>query len=422
MTALPLRHYRWIIACSLLAAVLWVVVVPTQPFSDFRYYHQLARQIAAGGSWGDTYTAVGYSIFLAGFYRLFGASLWVAKGLNLLLFLLNNLLALRLLRSLPLTERLRRWVFICFAFFPIQIYYTSIVGTETLFTTLLLLALSTYASRWRHRYLLLGAITGLASMVKPFFPAFAAVILLTDALTGERPLLAMRRAATVLLVCALVLAPWLYRNYRLIGQFTYVSNNGGIVLYINNNSQNTTGGWMRASDVADSVVNTEEYQAANMTEKNHMLSNAAKQWIKAHPREFVVLGLKRLQRTFLMPNDIAYSLQGTGYSLRLQHLLMGAVELVRFPLYLIGCLSMAVASLRYAWTRSIRRQPSALCRLEVALLLTFWMFAGVYFLTEGQSRYAFPTILMQSYFAAKELAAVHRRFSARQAVARVLDR
>jgi len=422
MTALPSRHYRMIIACSLLAAVLWVVVVPTQPFSDFRYYHQLAAQIAAGGSWGDTYTAVGYSIFLAGFYRLLGASLWVAKGLNLLLFLLNNLLALRLLRSLPLTERLRRWVFICFAFFPIQIYYTSIVGTETLFTTLLLLALLTYVSRWRHRYLLLGAITGLASMVKPFFPAFAAAILLTDVLAGERPLLAARRAATVLLVCALVLSPWLYRNYRLIGQFTYVSNNGGIVLYINNNSQNTTGGWMRASDVADSVVNTEEYQAANMTEKNHMLSNAAKRWIVSHPREFVVLGLKRLQRTFLLPNDIAYSLQGTGFSLRLQHLLMGVVELARFPLYLIGCLAMVASSLGYAWTRFLRRQPSALSRVEVALLLTFWMFAGVYFLTEGQSRYAFPTILMQSYFAAKAIAAIHRRFSARQAVARALNR
>jgi hypothetical protein len=28
----------------------------TQPFSDFAYYDEIARQIARGGLWGDTFT------------------------------------------------------------------------------------------------------------------------------------------------------------------------------------------------------------------------------------------------------------------------------------------------------------------------------------------------------------------------------
>jgi hypothetical protein len=33
------------------------------------------------------------------------------------------------------------------------------------------------------------------------------------------------------------------------------------------------------------------------------------------------------------------------------------------------------------------------------LSITFFMFAGVYFITEGQSRYAFPTVLSLIFYA-----------------------
>lgn len=401
-------RYRLVIACSVFVAVLWVTAVRTEPFSDFHYYHQLASQIALGGPWGDTYTAVGYPIFLAFFYWLFGAALWVPKGLNLVLFLLNDLLALRLLHHLRISEQQRKRMFLTFAFFPINIYYTSIVGTETFFTTLLLLALLVYSGNLRHKYSLLGAVVGIGSMVKPFFPAFVAVILLTDLLTGERLLTALRNASVVFLVCVLVIAPWLYRNYLLVGEFTYVSNNGGIVLYINNNSQNTFGGWMPATDVEESLVDTAEYQMANMTERNRMLSQAAKQWIRTHPREFCVLGWKRLQRTFLLSNDINYSFYGTGIPAVIQGILNVAVELVRLPLYLIGLLAVIMTSLRYV-TRLLTRGRALLSKLEVCLLLAFWMFAAVYFITEGQSRYALPTVFILGYFAWRLLEAVRRR-------------
>ncbi len=77
----------------------------------------------------------------------------------------------------------------------------------------------------------------------------------------------MENSLIVLVTCILVISPWIYRNTKLVGQFTYISNNGGIVLYINNNSQNKLGRWMPAENVENSLVKTEKYKKANMTEK-----------------------------------------------------------------------------------------------------------------------------------------------------------
>lgn len=405
--------YRWVLLLSLLAAVLWVLIVPTQPFSDFLYYHELAGQIAHGGEWGDTYTAVGYPIFLALFYRIFGAKLLVAKVLNLALFLLSNLLVLGILRRTRAPETLRRIIFLIFVLFPINIYYTSIVGTELFFTALLLLDLWLYLGDTRYKYVLIGVVTGLGSMVKPFFPAFVLVVFLTELLIGRRLWEASRKASVVLIVTVLMITPWLYRNFRLVGEFTYISNNSGIVLYINNNSQNITGGWMPAADVENSLVNTSEYEAANMTQKNKMLSRAAKQWIKTHPEEFVALGLKRLFSTYFMPNYINYSLNGTNASKLTSNLLTIWVELIRFPVYILGSVAAFVRSLRYLKSRIRRRPPAiaqALAKAEICMLLVFWMFAGVYFITEGQPRYAFPSIFIMIYFACQAVSNVLAAF------------
>lgn len=411
--------YGAVLLLSLAAGLTWLLLVPSQPFSDFQYYHELATQIAQGGPWGDTYTAVGYPIFLALFYWLLTPALWVAKAVNLLLLCLNNWLASGILRRLPLPERVRRTVFLVFALFPINLYYTSIVGTELFFTSLLMTLLWLYLGELRSKYIWMGLLTGVASMVKPFFPGFFLVLLLTEGVVTRRFWAAAGKSLLVLALAGLVLAPWLYRNYRLVGEFTYISNNGGIVLYINNNSQNTTGGWMPAADVANTLVTTAEYQAANMTERNRMLSQAAKLWIKAHPEEFLVLGLKRLCRTFLLPSDIYYSLHGAGVAPATEYRLTRAVEWVRIPVYVGGCLAALLASLRYLWwllAGRLPRQNGDQSRAEIALLLVCWMFTAVYFLTEGQSRYAFPLIFPLAYFSCQAgfaLLAGGRQFSRR---------
>lgn len=401
------RYYCGVLLAGFLLDLAWVLLVPTQPFSDFLYYHQLARQIAAGGIWGDTYTAVGYPVFLAFFYRLGGAEIMVAKSVNLVLSVLNSLLVWRLWKILPLPEWSRRLAFLAFVLFPTNIYYNSVVGTEILFTCLLLLSLNVYFSRIRCRYVLTGLLIGLDSLVKPFFPAFLLVIVLMEFLSRPAKAAALKKCGTVLLAFLLVLTPWLYRNYKLIGEFTYISNNGGIVLYINNNSQNTSGGWMPAADVENSPVNTPAYQNANPTQKNKMLSQAAKQWIVTHPAEFLVLGFKRLSRTYLhFLGDIDYSLYGTGLTLETNRFLAAAASGIWLAVFLPGLLSIlgfCLYYLRKAAGGKLVNLPQA--GKEIGLLSTFVLFTGIYFVTEGQTRYAFPLIFILIYFSCRALAA-----------------
>ncbi|TGE39422.1 hypothetical protein E4K67_06835 [Desulfosporosinus fructosivorans] len=385
-----------------------MLLVRTEPVSDFKYYHRIATQIANGGQWGDTYTTVGYPIFLAPFYWCFGASIWVAKALNLVLSTINNLLVLHILEKTGIRETLRQRTFVLYVLFPMNIYYNSMLASEILFTTLFLLGTYLYLTDINYKYVYIGLITGLNTMVKPYFPLFALAIILTDFLGHEKLWKSMKNGVVVLLVTGVIIAPWLYRNYKLIGEFTYVSNNAGIVLYINNNTQNKLSGWMLAEDVENSVVNRPDYNLANSTQKNIMLSRDAREWIMGHPREFVCLGLKRLSKTFIQAGDIDYAFQGSGLLPFLQVIMFRFSEFVRMPVFLGGVASIVIHTLLYSYltvgNRLTKRSARFVLNFDggkgrLFLIITFLMFAGVYFITEGQSRYAFPTVLSLCVYA-----------------------
>ena len=388
-------YYLLVLAVSLFLGLFWVLLVNTQPVSDFKYYHELAESIADGGQWGDTYTTVGYPVFLAFFYKVFGPSLWVAKGLNLFLSVLNNLLVLAILRRSPLSERGRKVSFALFALFPATVFYNSVVATEILFSTLLFTLTWLYFSGVKHKYVFMGILVGLNTLIKPFFIAYFLVIFFAELLSKRKLQVSLGNAALILSVSMLVLVPWLYRNYLLMGEFTWVSNNGGIVLYINNNSQNQTGMWMPAEEVENSLVKTPEYLAANATEKNKMLSKAAKTWIFNHPEEFVMLGLKRLKNTFGgSVQDLGFAFYGSGWNLQSQESIRLLARIVTTPVYWFGGLSALAFTLRYL----LRLKREKINSLDGYLLILLYMFVGIYFLTEGQSRYAFPTLLIFVYF------------------------
>jgi 4-amino-4-deoxy-L-arabinose transferase and related glycosyltransferases of PMT family len=413
--------YNIVLLLGLIARLLWIYLVQTKPVSDFEYYQRLATQIANGGQWGNTYTTVGYSIFLAFFYRLLGSSIWIAKMLNLVLSTLTNLLVLNIMKKIGIAEALLRLIFVLFVFFPMNIYYNSIVASEILFTTLLLLCSSIYLSDIKHRYVLIGVVTGLNTMIKPFFPLFALAVILSDLLSQKGFWKSIKKGLIILLIAGVTIVPWLYRNYLLIGEFTYVSNNGGIVLYINNNSQNNRGGWMPADKVENSLVNTSEYRSANLTERNKMLSRAAKAWIMSHPKEFVNLGIMRVKRTFdhfedKNNGDIFFAFYGSSIPSAFQIKIFEAAEKIRAPIFRCGILSVLFYTVSYVYFIFTRRYEllkkemgSAKLYRErgcILILLSFYMFAAVYFLTEGQSRYAFPTVFSLIFFAVLGIAEI----------------
>ncbi len=390
------KYYKIVLIMGLLMSIAWVVFIDTKPFSDFDYYYNLAVDISKGMPWGDTYTSVGYPIVLGGIFKLFGTSVLNAKIFNIILAFVSNICFICILDKVDIREREKKIVFALFVFMPNNIFYSSVLATEIMFTTILLLITNIYFGKGKYKYLWIGILTGLNTMVKPFFLIFFFAIFLVDLIKEKKFKKSLMNSLVVLAISSLVIAPWLYRNTKLVGQRTYVSNNGGIVLYINNNSQNQLGRWMPAEKVENSIVKTEEYKEANMTKKNKMLGNAAKKWIKEHPKQFVELGFKRLFSTYFIGDDIIYSTYGSALSDHAKTLIFGITNAIRVIIFLPGILYILLYSV-FILKGMLKGETNLLNKFDLYTVVTFFMFTAIYFITEGQGRYSFPEIFIMIY-------------------------
>lgn len=391
------NYYIVVGILSLILSILWILFIKTVPFSDFDYYFNLAKQIANGGEWGDTYTSVGYPIILGGIFRIFGSSIIIGKIFNIILSLLSNILFYNILSITNLRERDKKVIFTLFVIFPNNIFYNSILCSEVLFTCILLLITFLYFKNIKYKYVVIGILVGLNSMVKPFFILLCFAIFLIELIKNKIFYKAFINSILVLIASLVVLTPWIYRNTKYIGQPTFISNNGGIVLYINNNSSNNMGRWMSSDKVENSITLTDEYKTANRTAQNHMLSQAAKKWIFNNPKKFIQLGFKRLYNTYFWGDDILYSIYGSGISNKTYHNIYVITQDIRYIIFIPGTIGILAYSL-YIIALIIKNKSQKSNVFSLYFVIIYYMNTCVYFITEGQARYSFPVIFIMIYF------------------------
>lgn len=389
------NYYVYISLLGILLSVSWIIIVNTQPYSDFQYYNELAKEIANGGMWGNTYTSVGYSIVLGFIYKIFGSYLIVAKIFNIFLTALNYLIVYKLLGKINMGENRRKFIYGVFVIFPSNIFYNSITGTEILFTTIFLFITLVYFADFRYKYILLGILTSIAAMIKPFFILFFFAVFIIELILKYKFWDVIKHSFFILLLSAICISPWIYRNSKLMGQFTFISNNSGIVLYINNNSQNHYGVWMDPRNIKDSIVNKKIYIDANETEKNKLLSHAAKRWIIKHPKQFIILGFKRIFNTYFSCSDITYSLYGSKLSPNIQMIIAILANDIKIIVFTLAMVSIIIYTIKTIINIISRKK---LFKYRIYNLILFYMFTCVYFITEGQPRYSFPITLIAIYF------------------------
>ncbi len=390
------RYYFHMCIISLLLSILWVLFINSVPFSDFDYYYNLAKHIANGGKWGDTYTSVGYAIVLGGVFKIFGASVMVGKTFNIVLTLINNVLFYNILNCVNLNKRDKKIIFTLFVLFPNNIFYNSILCTEILFTCILLLTTLVYFKDIKYKYIIMGILTGINSLVKPFFIVIFFGVFIVEVLKNKKFTKAFMKSMTILIVSLITISPWIYRNTKYIGEFTSISNNGGIVLYINNNSTNNMGRWMPSDNVENSITVTDKYKSSNRTQQNKMLSQAAKKWIVNNPKRFMELGFKRLYNTYFLGDDIGYSIYGSGLSSAASHKLFIITNIIRNIIFIPGIIGILAYSI-YVIVMIFKNKTQNLNKCSLFFLILYYMFTCVYFVTEGQSRYSFPIIFVMIY-------------------------
>ncbi|WP_051624125.1 hypothetical protein [Clostridium akagii] len=215
-----------------------------------------------------------------------------------------------------------------------------------MFTTVFFFITFIYYSDIKYKYIIIGVLTAVDAMIKPFFILFFLVIFILELVLKNKWVAVIKHSTIILFISMLCISPWIYRNTKLFGEFTPISNNSGIVLYINNNSQNNYGRWMPAENVENSIVTKKDYIKANATEKNRMLTVAAKKWIITHPKQFFMLGFKRLSNTYLSSDDVNYSIYGTGLSSNAQIALNIYVNDIKWLVFILAIISIIIYTIK----------------------------------------------------------------------------
>ncbi len=308
-TARPGRRESAALACiatvALALRLAAVLLVPTEPVSDFWSYFQRGINLADRGR----YEAIpgrpsatfppGYALLLSGVFRVTSDRLLAAKLTNCVLgaaaVILVGVLGRRLWGA-PVGLVAAAVL----ALYPRAVFLPCLVASENLLTPLLLLFALVVAGLGSSRRPIrkagaAGFIAGLMALTRQAAYPIAwlwPVVALVSGVKGVRRV-ALGTAAS-LTAAHLVLLPWGLWNARNLGQFNLLSSAGGIALYVANNPR-ATGRWYEWEGDFD-----KDPAFARLTpmERNDLVMRAARGWIAAHPVRFLAGYFRRLGQFF----------------------------------------------------------------------------------------------------------------------------
>lgn len=225
--------------------LLWPYVFDHQ---DKWFYFQ-AKNLAAGINpiWnhsgitvdGGEFTAfwpIGYSVFLAPFFRIFGSSLLLAQGLNLLLLTGVTLLCYWLGHDL-FGESVARRAALVLALTPSQTFYAVPIISDPLFAFLVMLLIYLVQKPpFRWRMILMAIIFGFAALTRPIILLFPLGLASYRIYRERRWRPALAQMVIILSIGECILLPWQIRNYFAFRQFVPFCTQGGVNFWMGNNA------------------------------------------------------------------------------------------------------------------------------------------------------------------------------------------
>jgi hypothetical protein len=293
---------------SLVIRLGWAVAQPNGPAAidrlpDQREYLSLGQNLLHHGSLSFVdprfhqtvyaYRTPGYPLFIA----LCGGSPLIVRLIQALVDTSTILAVYLLARRLSDKPFVPLFAAAAVAVNPFLIYFSGLILSETLFTGLLAWGVLLLIRRqiWPAAILLAAGV-----WVRPSALALAPCLAIAASWVNSDPaspyplLLgrALRGVVIVSGVLILSLLPWAIRNHRVLGQWVWVTTNGGVTLYDGFNPQATG-----ASDQRF-VRDMPELQSMNEVQRSRYLQQRARQWAVDHPARLPELTLAKSARTW----------------------------------------------------------------------------------------------------------------------------
>lgn len=409
-----------IMLITTLIKVWFIINIPLEPVYDFETLYKVAVNLFNGNGftlngyqWG--FQSYGYPLILSIFFRLVNnSSIFTAKIFNVIISTLTLPVLFLTFKKIFKNKRISYILFAVIAFLPNMITYNNVLGTEILSVFLLSIVICLFvhmnAKNKKVNLFLQGLTSGILSLVKPFFMAYPVVILWVLFISKKNIKDLCKKAVFLLAGFLLVLVPSIIKNYKQFGEFIPISYNGGFTLYINNNSQNSTGSWMNAFKVEHSEefeeklrdvgyelmvdAKTEKEQCLRNPKASGVFKDEAIKWILNNPIEFLELGLLRIKNVFFSgANDIQL------WSFEASTINKFSVEEHRMFKVFIGIADSLICTLSVAFIVLLiaNIKNIFLEKTNINKLITMWtliFFGAVYFVVEGQARYNFPTLFL----------------------------
>ena len=225
-------------AVSLLVGLCFIFVRAPHPWGweGFDHYHDLALTLARGEAFPTMEVPWGYAYFLAAFYRIFGDHPWLPLTVQAALNALVPLLVFDVAATW-LDRRTAAIAALLTGVFSFNTVYASTQSSDAVCTCLFMAAVVAFTTALAHddwrRFALAGLLTGLAPQFRPNL-ILVPIVLAAFAIVTRRPRQAKARliGGAVLIGCAaLVLTPWVVRNYRLTRTILPTSVHGGVQLW-----------------------------------------------------------------------------------------------------------------------------------------------------------------------------------------------
>jgi hypothetical protein len=320
-----LSNSKFLPACFLLFLGLrlaLVLLVPVAPWSDAAWYYGRAVTLAAEGAYAETglptaFWPIGYPGFLGLLFRVTGPSVAVAQGANLVFAAASFALAYSVTKRLFESERAARLAVLMLTIYPNNAAYVPLLLTETLYSFLLLSAIWLLCSRGiRGRLVLAALVFALGILVKTqtvLLVPIVAFLILWDRWAVRDAARPAIEAVLVTSMALLILAPWTYRNYRTFGHFILVSTNGGISLLEGNNSS-VVGDYAHDFSYTDPLVKAAGFSVRDQVAADGRARSLALHWIRAHPRDFLLLMPKKIFRLWAPDGEAEWGYQaGTAW-------------------------------------------------------------------------------------------------------------
>lgn len=417
------RDYIFLISIMIITTLIkvWFINnIPLTPVYDFETLYKVAVNLyngngftLSGYEWG--FQSYGYPLILSIFFRIAGSySIFTAKIFNVIISTLTLPILFLTYNKIFKNKKITYSLFGISAFLPNMITYNNVLGTEILSVFLLSLLICLFvhmnARNKKINLLLQGLICGVLALVKPFFMAFPVVILWVLFINKKNIKDLAKKASYLLVGFLLVLIPSIIKNYRQFNEFIPISYNGGFTLFVNNNSQNSSGSWMNASKVESSDefeeelrkvgyelkvdAKTEKEQCLRNPKASAVFKNEAVRWIINNPIEFIQLGFLRIKNVFFSgANDIQlWSFEAstlnklTTQEHRIFKIFMGIADALIFALS-VSFFAVLIANVKNIFLEKTNINKSM-------VLWTLLFFCAVYFVVEGQARYNFPTLFL----------------------------